>query len=112
MGRIGKVLMAALFASAVWTPAAHAEPEFFTVTIDLVGQSNPGILGFRFTGSPTSGSSVTPGFTFKRFVHTGALTKEFLAIALTAASLDASLFVFTDPADGMAPEIIQMFLVP
>ncbi len=105
MRRICKVLMVALFATAVWTSSAKAEPGFFTVTVDLVGQATAGSLGFRFTDT-----KAIPEFTFHRFKHSGELKQEFLAIALTARSLDATLFVFTDPLDGVAPEILQMFL--
>ena len=105
MRRVVKVLMVALFATAVWTSSAKAEPTFFTVKVDLVGQATVGSLGFRFTDQ-----KAIPDFTFQRFKHTGGLKKEFLAIALTARSLDATLFVFTDPLDGVAPEILQMFL--
>jgi len=105
MRQVAKVFMVALFATAVWTSSAKAEPSFFTVKVDLVGQATPGSLGFRFTDT-----AAVPDFTFARFSHTGGLKKEFLAIALTARSLDATLFVYTDPDDGVAPEILQMFL--
>ena len=105
MKRIGRILLAALFASAVWTSAANAQPSFFQVTVDLVGQIGASNLGFRFTDT-----NISPVFTFKRFRYTGLLQKQFLAVALTAIAADLPVFVLTDPFDGVVPEILHMFV--
>ena len=105
MRRVGKVLMVALFASAIWTSSAQAEANFFQVTIDLVGQQTANTIGYRLTHVNAS-----PQFEFKRFQYTGPLKKEYLAISLTAVAADIPVFVLTDPADGIVPEILQMFL--
>jgi hypothetical protein len=105
MKQVAKVLMVALFASAIWTSSAQAELAFFRVTIDLVGQQTANVIGYRLTHVNAS-----PDFVFKRFQYTGPLKKEYLAVSLTAVAADIPVFVQTDPAVGAVPEILQMFL--
>ena len=107
MRQVGKILVAVFVLTAVWgwSATANAAPSFFKVTVDLVGQQTPTILGFRFTHDVAS-----PVFTFKRFQYTGLLQKEFLAVTLTAIAANLPVFVFTDPAAGGVPEILLMFL--
>ena len=105
MKRISRILVAALFASAVWSATANAQPSFFNAKVDLIGTATVGILVFRLTDTNT-----VPVFTSKAFVYTGLLQKEHLAIVLTAIALDTPVFIFTDPFAGEVPEIVLMFL--
>ncbi len=107
MRQVGKFLVAVFVLTAVWgwTSVANAQNDFFKVKIDLVGQQGVNLLGFRLTHDVAS-----PVFTFKRFKYTGPLQKEFLATALTGIAAAIPVFVFTDPADGLVPEILLMSL--
>jgi hypothetical protein len=104
MKRVGRILVVALFASAVWTSAATAEPRFFLVTIDIVGMETPTLLKLRLTD--TLGA-----FTEKDFINTSAVTNQLLAIALTAFALNSAIWVHTDPeTGGPVPEINLLFI--
>ena len=107
MRQVGKILVAVFVLTAVWgwSAKANAEPSFFNVKVDLIGTATAGILVFRL-----SDTNATPVFTFKRFVYTGLLQKEHLAIVLTAISLENPVLVFTDPLAGEVPEILLMFM--
>lgn len=103
MKRIGMILTVVLLVGMAWTSSANAAPSWFKVTIDMVGIQTPTLLGLRLT-------HIGGTFTNQRFKHSGPIPKEMLATALTAFAIDSPIFVFTDPLDGMVPEILQLII--
>ena len=77
MKRIGRILVAALLASAVWTSSAQAVENWFVVNLVMTGTQDQGDVYVNLTD--TAGS-----FTGKWFRVVDPVRKEALAIALWA----------------------------
>ncbi len=103
MKRIGRILVAALFATAVWTSSAKAVEGWFFVTLVMSGTQDAGDTYVNLTAD--SGA-----FTDKWFKLADPIKKEGLAIALTSIATDSRLFVRADP-DLAPPLVLKFFIV-
>ncbi len=84
MKRIGKVLAIALFATAVWTSSANAEPVFFTnCKVEAAGLAAPNVVVLKL-----SDNAATPGFPTQFYVSFSNVANQMLAVALTAMASD------------------------
>lgn len=92
MRQVAKVLMAALFATAVWTSAAHAVPVFKTCEVLLAGPIATNAIVVQL-----SDLAVTPAFTNTFFLGISNIANEMLAVALTAIAIDSPVRCRVDP---------------
>ena len=106
MRQIVKALAVALLLTTVWTSAAQAAPEWYTCVVELTGTGDHNFEFFRL-----SDTAAGPAFTAKWFRAPETVKKEYLAIALTAMSLDKKVFVRTDLFEETFPTIKSMYLV-
>ncbi len=105
MRQFGKILVVALLLTAVWTPAAQAVPAWYHCVVELTGTGDHEIVFFRL-----SDTNPSPAFTGKWFKAPENLKKKYMAIGLTAMSLDKTLLVKTDLLDGGIPTLVSMYL--
>lgn len=105
MRLVGKILMVALFASAVWTSAAHAANAWYSCTVNAIGLASNGTLFVQLTDLGGGGA-----FTNKYFIGTAAITTEMLATGLTAIAIDLNVLVNTDITAGTFPTLNNMYL--
>ena len=105
MRQVAKILMVALFATAVWTSSANAAPEFFNVDLVLIGSQGAGESVVNLTDKFGS-------FTDLWFKVDAAISREALAIALTALSTNRPIVVFADPVSVPDPLIFKIFVAP
>lgn len=107
MRRVKMAVFAGLL-TLLWFAPAQAAPSWFVVKVSAAGSAITGQLSIRL-----SDTASTPAFTNKWFfvLVTGVElnTKEILAVALTAVSLDSEVFIFADP-DLAVPDITNMYV--
>ena len=103
MKRLGKISLAALFATAVWTSSAKAVEGWFFVDLVMSGTQDAGDTYVNLTAD--SGA-----FTGKWFKLADPIKKEGLAIALTSIATDSRIFVRADP-DSAPPLVLKFFIV-
>ena len=105
MRRVKMAVFAGLL-TLLWSAPAQAAPSWFVATVSAAGSVFTGQLSIRM-----SDTASTPAFTNKFFfvLTTSGVTKEILAVALTAVALDSEVFVFADP-DLAVPQITNMYV--
>ncbi len=103
MKRIGRILMVALFATAVWTTSAKAVEGWFFVTLVMTGSQDAGNTYVNLTAD-------NGAFTDKWFKLADPIALEGLAIALTSVATDSRIFVRADP-DSAPRTVLKIFIV-
>ena len=106
MKRIGRFLVAALFASAVWTSSAQAVEGFFIVNLEMVGAQDQGE-----TYVLLSDAAGTPTFTSTWFRVVSPIKTEALAMALTVIATDSQILVEADPDASPIALVLRFFVI-
>ncbi len=105
MKQVVRILVAALFASAVWTSSAQAVEGWFVVDLVMSGAQDAGDVYVNLTDRAGS-------FTGKWFRVADPVKNQALAIALTAVATDSRIFVRADPdAFAFSGLVLKIFIV-
>ena len=89
--------------------SAQAAPKFFTCEVIMGGTADDGSFMIRLTDI---GNGSNPAFERKWFVGRQQISKEMLAIALTAMSNNIPVRLRTDPDAGAMPLVLNLYLRP
>ena len=105
MRRVGKILMVALFATAVWTSSANAVQVFFN-NCEVTRADMPFADVIVVNLSDLAG---TPAFTLQWLLGVTSAPNQMLAVALTAISLGNQVMCVVD-LDTSPPQIHRLIL--
>jgi hypothetical protein len=92
----------------VFTNAVYAAPGFCPCTINMVGSGADGVSAIYQLTCTGFSNPAAP----KWFISTAASTKQYLAVVLTALSMDKGVWVVVDPALGEWQPIQQHYATP
>ncbi len=105
MRKVGKILAVALLLTTVWTSAAQAAPEWYTCVVELTGTGDHNFEFFRLRDTAAG-----PAFTAKWFKAPEIVKIEYMALALTAISLDKKVLVLVDLIGATYPTLKSFYL--
>ena len=108
MKRVGRILVVALFATAVWTSGAKAATDWYVCDVSQAGLPLENTLSVRLAGL-SSDTAIPPTFSARWFVGNGVTANAMLAVALTAIALDTTVVCRVDPTLS-TPEVFRLFL--
>lgn len=89
-----------------WSPPADAAPDWFKAKVIRAGVTKNGTVIVRLTDRAD-----VKAFQGKNFVIPDLVSKEMLAIGLSALAANLSIRVRTDPDEPGIPEIRTMYLL-